>query len=62
MINILHRLAHSHWQMGPKGSYAFFYKHLRSLGLEKAVDYRFNWGNIRDMTIVDDQGRVEYGV
>lgn len=27
------------------------------MGLEDVVDYQFNWGNIRDDTVLDERGR-----
>lgn len=42
MIDILHGLAHAHWQVAAKGSYGFFYSHLRGLVIRQVVDYGFN--------------------
>ncbi|KAJ0117307.1 hypothetical protein J7T55_003719 [Diaporthe amygdali] len=57
MTDILHVLAHAHWIFEHEGTYTRFYRQIRSMGLEDVVDYQFNWGNIRDNTVLDERGR-----
>lgn len=54
MIDILHGLAHAHWQVAAKGSHGFFYSHPRALGIRQVVEYGFDWGRIRNANILDD--------
>lgn len=56
LTDVVQGLAHAHWKVGKTGAYSFFYNSLRALGIEKVVDYDFDWSNIQGNNVHDSEG------